>query len=248
MSCVRCRAPPLPRGRGALLAVFWTPASTAAFQRPTLYPRKASIAGAWRHEAYGVHLIHPSGLPLSCRRWMDHRLLGFLPVLRTPQCSRLRRTPRAGTGAEHSPGTTRRSSRPSIPDSSLTMCDLVSQPDPPVIGGALEHQPLDTLAPQVIHQRDHRRVGGIHLPHRLPLAVRPALPAPGCTPSPTPWRHRSRPRTSPPRRAPRPPPRRHRRPRHPAWCPLPVQPPLPRLHREPAGSRLPGGRRGKSRI
>src|ERR1019366_9673719 len=52
MSCVRCRAPPLPRGRGALLAVFWTPASTAAFQRPTLYPRKASIAGAWRHEAY----------------------------------------------------------------------------------------------------------------------------------------------------------------------------------------------------
>ena len=84
-------------------------------------------------------------------------------------------------------------------------------PDPPVIGGALEHQPLDALAPQVIHQRDHRAVAGLHLPHLLPLAVRPAAPAPGCTPSPTPWRHRSRPRTSPPRRAPRPPPRRHRR-------------------------------------
>ena len=93
----------------------------------------------------GVHLIHPSGLPLSCRRWMDHRLLGFLPVLRTPQRSRLRRTPRAGTGAEHSPGTTRRSSRPSIPDSSLTMCDLVSQPDPPVI--ATSTRPLPSRSP-----------------------------------------------------------------------------------------------------
>ena len=128
-------------------------------------------------------------------------------------------------------------------------------PDPPVIRGALEHQPLDALAPQVIHQRDHGRVGGIHLPHRLPLAVRPGLPAPGCTPSPTPWRHRPRPRTSPPRRAPRPPPRltaaragHSRRPSRGAVL-LRALPSshrrLASLDREPAGS-CPGSGAGKT--
>jgi hypothetical protein len=82
-------------------------------------------------------------------------------------------------------------------------------------------------------------------------------PAPGCTPSRTPWRHRPRPRTSPPRHVPRLSPRRHRpaettRPASPArrpWsCPCSSRPSRPRLHREPAGTRLPEGRRRKSRI
>jgi len=51
--------------------------------------------------------------------------------------------------------------------------------EPPDNAGALEHQPLDALAPQVIHQRDHRRVVSVRLPHRLPLAVRAAARHPG---------------------------------------------------------------------
>jgi GntR family transcriptional regulator len=38
---------------------------------------------------------------------------------------------------------------------------------------------LGSIAPQVIHQRDHRAVGGIDLPHRLPLAVTAAARHPG---------------------------------------------------------------------
>ena len=52
-------------------------------------------------------------------------------------------------------------------------------PGSPVIGGALEDQPLDALAPQVVHQGDYRRVVGVRLPHRLPLTVRPAARHPG---------------------------------------------------------------------
>jgi hypothetical protein len=41
----------------------------------------------------------------------------------------------------------------------------------PDYDSALEHQPLDALTPQVIHQRDHRVVGGLGAPYFLPLAV-----------------------------------------------------------------------------
>jgi len=50
-SHVRCRAPPLPRGRGARLAGVPTPASTAASQQPALNPRNPSIARAPLYEA-----------------------------------------------------------------------------------------------------------------------------------------------------------------------------------------------------
>ena len=52
-------------------------------------------------------------------------------------------------------------------------------PDAPVIAGALQHQPLDALAAQVVHQRGHLRVGGLHPPHLLPPAIRPAARDPG---------------------------------------------------------------------
>jgi len=154
----------------------------------------------------GVHLIRPSGLPLSCRRWMDHRLLGFLPVLRTPQRSRLRRTPRAGTGAEHSPGTTRRPSRPSIPDSSLTMCDLVSQPDAPVVRGTFQRDDLDAVVLQLAAQLADGAHPGLDRPHRAapgagPGRVRGA--GCGCTPSRSPSPRRPRPPAHGPAHAPR---------------------------------------------
>jgi Phage integrase, N-terminal SAM-like domain len=76
-------------------------------------------------------------------------------------------------------------------------------------------------------------------------------PAPGCTPSPTPWPHRPRPHTSPPRRAPRPPPRRHRpatRTRRPSSCSSSSRPSPPRLHREPAGTSCLRGGAGKPNL
>ena len=52
-------------------------------------------------------------------------------------------------------------------------------PDPPVTGGALKHQPLNALTPEVVHQRDHRVAGGLGPPYLLPLAVRAAPRHPG---------------------------------------------------------------------
>jgi hypothetical protein len=44
VSCDRCRVPPLPRGRGAHVASMVTPATTAAFQRRTLFLGGAAIS------------------------------------------------------------------------------------------------------------------------------------------------------------------------------------------------------------
>ena len=116
----------------------------------------------------------------------------------------------------------------------------------------LQHQPLDTLTAQVIHQRGHLPVRGC--PPATPSADggRRGCPAPGCTPSPTPWPRRSRPRARSPASGPRTPPRRHRR-----GAPSSPRPPLPlvsspRGHRRlafrrvPAGTRLPGERHGRT--
>jgi hypothetical protein len=54
----------------------------------------------------GIHVIRPSGLPLACGRWMEHRPLGFLPGFTPRRCQR--RMPGAGTSVEHSPGANRR--------------------------------------------------------------------------------------------------------------------------------------------
>ena len=51
--------------------------------------------------------------------------------------------------------------------------------DAPVVAGALQHQPLDALAAQVVHQRGYLRAGGLHPPHLLPPAVRAAARDPG---------------------------------------------------------------------
>jgi hypothetical protein len=52
-------------------------------------------------------------------------------------------------------------------------------PDAPVVAGALQHQPLDALAPQVVHQRGHLPEGGPHLPHLLPPPIRAGTRNPG---------------------------------------------------------------------
>ena len=129
-------------------------------------------------------------------------------------------------------------------------------PDPPVIAGAPGHQPLNALTPEVIHQRDHRPVAGLNAPHPLPLAVRPAPRHPDAHhPGPLGDIDRGRIRHDPgaflshlraviARLR-----RRGRRP--PAWRRSrfsSLRPSRPRLHREPAGTRLPGGGAGKNRI
>jgi len=48
VSCDRCRAPPLPRDRGALMADYSTSATTAASQRRALFPGVASISRGLR--------------------------------------------------------------------------------------------------------------------------------------------------------------------------------------------------------
>jgi hypothetical protein len=104
----RCRALPLPRDRGALLADFDTSAITAAFQRRVLFSSAASHRPEFLlTRLTGVHVIRPSGLPLACNRWMEHRSLNFLPGF-TPRRYQ-RRMPGAGTSVEHSLGVNHRS-------------------------------------------------------------------------------------------------------------------------------------------
>lgn len=60
----------------------------------------------WLTRLMGVHVVRPSGLPLACDRWMEHRPLGFLPGF-TPRRYQ-RRMPGAGTSVEHSLGANHR--------------------------------------------------------------------------------------------------------------------------------------------
>jgi hypothetical protein len=63
----RCRAPPIPRDRGALMADIETSATTATFQRRVLFPGVTShLPEFWVTRLTGVHFIRPSGLPLAC--------------------------------------------------------------------------------------------------------------------------------------------------------------------------------------
>jgi hypothetical protein len=72
-----------------------------------------------------VHVIHPSGLPLTCGPRMGARALGLHPGLRTPQSPT---TPaRTGTNLEHRLGTTHSASaKPPTLRCSLVTCDLAS--------------------------------------------------------------------------------------------------------------------------
>jgi len=60
LRCDRCRAPPLLRDRGALVAVIWTPATTAASQRRVLFPRRCfHLPGFWLTELAEIHSRSP---------------------------------------------------------------------------------------------------------------------------------------------------------------------------------------------
>ena len=49
------------------------------------------------------------------------------------------------------------------------------------LGRGLQHEPLDALAAQVVHQRGHLFAGGLHPPDLLPPAIRPRPRHPGDT-------------------------------------------------------------------
>jgi hypothetical protein len=67
--CGRCRAPPLPRDRGALMADAGTSATTAASQRRVLFFAVAShLPKFWITRLAEIHVIRPSGLSLACDR------------------------------------------------------------------------------------------------------------------------------------------------------------------------------------
>jgi hypothetical protein len=129
----RCRAPPIPRDRGALMADIETSATTAAFQRRVLsFAIALHLSKFWLTRLTEVHVIRPSGLPLACDQWMERRSLGFLPGF-TPRRYR-RRMPGAGTSVEHSLGANCRYSTLHF-SFSLTQCDLMSHLDGPVSAG-----------------------------------------------------------------------------------------------------------------
>ncbi|SQD94241.1 exported hypothetical protein [Parafrankia sp. Ea1.12] len=79
--CDRCRVSSLPRSRGARTAKHIPPAATAVSQRQAL----TAVSASHHRRSFltrlpsRLHLIHPSGLPLACSLWMDHRPLGFPP-------------------------------------------------------------------------------------------------------------------------------------------------------------------------
>ena len=113
------------------MADIETSATTATSQRRVLFPGMTShLPEFWVTRLTGVHFIRPSGLPLACDQWMEHRSLGFLPGF-TPRRYQ-RRMPGAETSVEHSLGTNRRSNRPSISVISLNQCDITSHLDPPM--------------------------------------------------------------------------------------------------------------------
>src|SRR4051812_39507283 len=65
----RCRASPIPRDRGALMADILTSAITAASQRRVLSFAAAShLPKLWVTRLTEIHVLRPSGLPLACNR------------------------------------------------------------------------------------------------------------------------------------------------------------------------------------
>jgi hypothetical protein len=99
--CDRCRASPLPRDRGALMADILTSAITAASQRRVLsFAVAFHLPKFWITRLTEIQVLRPSGLPFACDRWMEHRSLGFLPGF-TPRRYQ-QRMPGAGTNVEHS--------------------------------------------------------------------------------------------------------------------------------------------------
>jgi hypothetical protein len=127
-SYIRCRAPPLPRSRGALLAGVPTPASTAASQRLALNPRNPSIARAPLYEALSrgsqcspfrtsPHLSPADGSPA----------LGLPPGASHPTAQTVRDAcrERGRASSTHPELTASHMALQSV--SSLETCDLVSQ-------------------------------------------------------------------------------------------------------------------------
>jgi hypothetical protein len=97
----RCRAPPIPRDRGALMADILTSAITAASQRRVLsFAVAFHLPKVWLTRLTEIQVLRPSGLPFACDRRMARRSLGFLLGF-TPRCCQ-QRMPGAGTSVEHS--------------------------------------------------------------------------------------------------------------------------------------------------
>ncbi len=110
--------PPRPRGRRCSPGRM--PCPTGACRITAACPNTPlphPIGGAPLYEASTkVHAIHPSGLPLAGNSRMEREPLGF-PSGFAPRRYQ-RRTPRAGPGSEHAPGTTPPTShRPPISES-----------------------------------------------------------------------------------------------------------------------------------
>jgi hypothetical protein len=133
------------------MADIETSATTATSQRRVLFSGVAShLPEFWVTRLTRVHFIRPSGLPLACDQWMEHRPLGFLPGF-TPRRYQ-RRMPGAETSVEHSLGANRRSPRPSISVISLTQCDLMSHAGSPVLHVALPNTYWDRLGLKTLSQ------------------------------------------------------------------------------------------------
>jgi hypothetical protein len=134
-SCVRCRVPPLPRGRGALLAVLPKTASTAASQRPAHLPQKTI-----HHQGYSSRGFHRGFTSFT------------LPDFPSPVTSGWITGPWASSRASHPTAQTIRgacqergralSTRPELPVTHMTLhsvsslgtCDLVSQRQMSAVG------------------------------------------------------------------------------------------------------------------
>ena len=104
--------PPRPRDGGVHPAGTISPAGACRFPATSPTPRLPhSIAEDYvtRHHRGFTH-VHPSGLPLTCSRRMVRQPLGLNSELHTPPLPVTH--VEAGTGIEHSPGTTRSSEPP----------------------------------------------------------------------------------------------------------------------------------------
>jgi hypothetical protein len=120
-------APPMPRGRRC--SHGWQGAPNrrlpllngqSLHPAPCIPPARLTLTR--RHRRFTC--VCPSGLPLAGDPRVERRPLGLNPELRTPPLPAAH--VRAGTGAEHSPGTTSSASPTLHTINPLAACDLVS--------------------------------------------------------------------------------------------------------------------------
>ena len=87
MRCGRGGCPLYPEDCGAHTAGRMSPTAARRFATAspcTPDPNDPSTGASCNEASPRVHTVHPSGLPLTCNRWMEHRSLGFPPELHTP--------------------------------------------------------------------------------------------------------------------------------------------------------------------